>query len=106
MKVRKNVTLDADSLAALVSLSAVVGMNHSEYIRHLLHTARISEGDMGTIEKSDNNHLASCVRCGSLSALVLVPHRLRGAMVGWVFSCANCASTVCGGTVSIEYGGS
>ncbi len=34
--VRKNVMLDDESMASLKALSDELGMNHSEYIRHLL----------------------------------------------------------------------
>lgn len=53
--IRKNVTFDEESLERLKKLSAELGMNHSEYIRHLL--GRESEKESGSTGDEFYSHI-------------------------------------------------
>ena len=46
---------------------------------------------------------ASCYRCGTTNNLEMVPHRKDERLVGWIFSCHDCAPKVYGGEVSVVF---
>ncbi len=50
----------------------------------------------------ENNYLTSCAKCGKTEKLMMVAHRNEsGLMIGFIFSCSDCFTTISGGLVEV-----
>ena len=57
----------------------------------------------GSAEKADEDYIIVCVLCNSARHLQMIPHRDDGGkLVGWIFTCKNCAEKVYGSKITME----
>lgn len=93
LMIRKNVTLDDESFAALKKLSGELGMNHSEYIRHLLGIESGKDGEalLAVVDRTIEEHfdaIADGLLAGGLLAKKL-PMGVNRQKLLSVIMCAN-----------------
>lgn len=51
---------------------------------------------LDTFDRPERTFTASCYLCQTDASLQMIPHRKDGCLVGWIFSCAECAPKLYG----------